>query len=49
MIDGPSIEQQELYRAAFVHNCLLLIVRARARWMVWISTLKRNPRLPGCW
>lgn len=29
MIDGPSIEQQELYRAAFVHNCLLLIVRAR--------------------
>jgi hypothetical protein len=28
MIAIPSVQQQSLYRPAFAHNCLLLIVRA---------------------
>jgi hypothetical protein len=47
VIPTPSDQQQALYRPAFVHNCLLLIVRARQALEMGSLESAEEPHITG--
>jgi hypothetical protein len=47
MLAGPSEEQQELYRLAFVENCLLLVIRAHGALDTHSHRADEEPHITG--